>query len=509
MLIGIPIRLIVAHQSLFADELSTYWIVATHSLRGVLSLLYGNDKIQHAEITPPLYFVLSWLTTQIGHSPELVRAPSIVAGTLTIPAIYRLGLRTVGRPAAVLAAALTTLSPFMIYYSAEARGYAVMMLLTTLSTLSMLFALDTRRARGWVAYAVCSCGAFYTHYTCVFVLGTQFLWLWWAHPEARRPALLANLGAVAGVLPWVPGLVNDLNSPTLSILSALSPFSVHYARLYLEDWAIGYPLAGTARLTEVPGTAALVMLGLAALMPVAAITTRVHRERSRALTARLDRRLVLIVVLALSVPIGESVASALGNHLLDVRNLAASWPALALSFAALLMTAGPRLRIAAAALAVAAFALGAAKMLEPRYQRPDYQAVAELIERHARPGDVVIDESGVLSPGPLTGLDVTLQKPIAVFRAGIPAERDHPFGLYDRIVPLPEATSAAAAAAHGGRLFVVESRAHGGVVALTQRMTALVEKQIPASYRRIAYYVYPGTVDTFVAIYASRARTRS
>ncbi len=203
------------------------------------------------------------------------------------------------------------------------------------------------------------------------------------------------------------------------------------------------------------------------------------------------------------------MASALGNHLLDVRNLAASWPALALSFAALLMTARPRLRIAAAALAVAAFALGAAKMLEARYQRPGYQAVAELIERHARPGDVVIDESGVLSPGPLTGLDVTLQKPIAVFRAGIPAERDHPFGLYDRIVPLSEATSAAAAAAHGGRLFVIESREHGGGAALIQRMTALVEKHIPASYRRIAYHVYPGSVDTFVSIYASPARTRS
>src|SRR5436305_1528130 len=112
--VGAVIRFLAARQSLFADELSTYWIVATHGLGGVMSLLYGSSAIQHAEITPPLQFVLSWLTSQLGHSPELLRAPSLIAGVATIPAVYLLGLRTVGRRAALLATALTTLSPFMI-----------------------------------------------------------------------------------------------------------------------------------------------------------------------------------------------------------------------------------------------------------------------------------------------------------------------------------------------------------------------------------------------------------
>ena len=91
-LVGVAIRVSYADQTLFADELSTYWIITTNGLAGAISTVHSN-----AEITPPLYFAASWLTTQIGHAPELVRAPSLVAGAASIPLIYLLGLRTVGR----------------------------------------------------------------------------------------------------------------------------------------------------------------------------------------------------------------------------------------------------------------------------------------------------------------------------------------------------------------------------------------------------------------------------
>src|SRR5690242_8158581 len=65
-LFGVVVRVIVAHQPLFADELSTYWIVATHDFGGVMSLMYGTfHNIPHAEITPPLFFILSWITSQV------------------------------------------------------------------------------------------------------------------------------------------------------------------------------------------------------------------------------------------------------------------------------------------------------------------------------------------------------------------------------------------------------------------------------------------------------------
>jgi len=118
-LVGFLIRLANFDQSLLGDELSTYWIIHGHSLGDVLSSVHSND-----EITPPLYFILGWLSLKIGSDPEWVRLPSLLAGTATIPLIYVLGARTVGRAAGLVACAVFAFSPFMIYYSDEARSYA-------------------------------------------------------------------------------------------------------------------------------------------------------------------------------------------------------------------------------------------------------------------------------------------------------------------------------------------------------------------------------------------------
>ena len=171
----------------------------------------------------------------------MLRAPSFLAGVAAIPLVYLVGARTVGRTAALVAAAITALSPFMIYYSTEARGYELMVALALLSTLAMLVAIDDRRARWWALYAASSCAAVYTHYTAVFVLAAQLIWLLWARPEARRPALLANLGAALAFLPWITGLIADLNSPTTKILGALEPFDLDSVRIVLEHWSMGYP----------------------------------------------------------------------------------------------------------------------------------------------------------------------------------------------------------------------------------------------------------------------------
>src|SRR4051794_5684031 len=55
---GSTLRIAALQQSLFGDELSTYWLVSTHGLSSMLAEI--RDTI---EITPPLSFVLSWLTT--------------------------------------------------------------------------------------------------------------------------------------------------------------------------------------------------------------------------------------------------------------------------------------------------------------------------------------------------------------------------------------------------------------------------------------------------------------
>ena len=103
----------------------------------------------------------------------------------------------------MVAAALTALAPFMIFYSAEARAYSPAIALVLLSSLALLTAVRDPRARWWVAYGAASCAAVYTHYTSLFPLAAQLLWVLWAHPGARKAALLANAGAALAFLPWL------------------------------------------------------------------------------------------------------------------------------------------------------------------------------------------------------------------------------------------------------------------------------------------------------------------
>ncbi len=493
--VGAVLRVLIARQSVFADELSTYWISVRHSLGGVLSLLYSTGRIQHAEITPPLSFLTSWLTTRVGSSPELLRLPALVAGTATIPLIYRLGIETVGRRAALLAAALTTFAPFMIYYSAEARAYGLLMLFVTGAVLSILLALKSGRRRYWVLYAVCAAATFYTHYTGLFVLGVSLVWVLWTQPQARRTALVATGGAVVLALPWIPGLIADAQSPTVKILSALSPFTANAVRTDIEHWSIGYPYS-IVGLRQLPGTGALILLAASVLLTAAGLLWRARRRG----LVRPTPVLWLVFGLMLATPVCEALASATGNHIIGTRDLAASWPFLVLFGSALAVRAGRRLGMAAAALAVVAFAWGAIRMLEPRFQRPDYQGAADYVATKATASDVVIDMTGALSPGPLTGFDITFHRDLSVVRARSPAEHDHPFTVFDPVVSTAAGAERAAALAHGHRIFVVYP-----TLAATEHLNPIGAGQLPAGYRLASIRIFPGIEPTVVAVYSGPA----
>jgi hypothetical protein len=499
--LGLAIRLRLAGQSIFADEISTYSIVSTHDLPGVWSVVHGDQ-----EITPPLYFLLSWLTTRIDLSPELLRAPSLLAGTATIPLTYLLGLRTVGRAAALAGAAIASFSPFLIFYSSEARGYALATVLVLLSTLSLLQAADDGRRLWWLAYGACSCAAVYTHYTVIFALGVQLLWVLLARPRARVPALTANAAAALGFLPWLSGLRADLHSPTTDILNALDVVNLHTARVTLEHWVIGHPLAFQATgLRELPGWPGLLMLGLGLVVAVAGLALRRSRRR-RARPERLDQAL-LVPALAAEVPVGLVLASAIGVNVLSVRHLAVAWPALSLALGWLVVAAPPPVRYGAPALVIGAFALTALEMLEPRFQRPDYLGAAAFTDRHARRGDVVLDGTN-LSPAPITAMDAALQRRLPVFHLGrYRVEFEH-FRVLAGPPPTAQVARRAAAAAHGARVFLIASEStiapgHPERGPVVQAVGAALPRHRPVRIVR-----YPGILRLALLVYAPRASPR-
>jgi hypothetical protein len=204
-------------------------------------------------------------------------------------------------------------------------------------------------------------------------------------------------------------------------------------------------------------------------------------------------------MLVLATPVCESVASAAGSHIIGTRDLAASWPFLALLGSALAVRAGRRLGVATAALAIVAFAWGAVRMLEPRFQRPDYQGAAGYVAAKATGSDVVVDMTGALSPGPLTGFDITFHRDLSVVRARSPAENDHPFTVFDPVVSTAAGVRRAAELAHGHRIFVVYP-----TLAATEHVDPIPTGLLP-SYRLTFRRVFPGIEPTLVTVYSGAA----
>jgi len=184
-------------QSLSGDEGVTSSLLQM-SLGDMLS------AVPDTESTPPLYYVLAWLWTQVfGHGEVGMRSLSALAGTATIPALYAAGRALASERVGVIAAGLAAVSPLLVWYSQEARSYSLLVLLAALSLWALARALEAprpRRLAGWAAL----CGlALATHYYAGFLVLGEAAWLV-SRTRPRRAALLACVSVAGAALALLP-----------------------------------------------------------------------------------------------------------------------------------------------------------------------------------------------------------------------------------------------------------------------------------------------------------------
>src|SRR5260221_2222158 len=67
----------------------------------------------------------------------------------------------------------------LLWYSQEARGYALLALLTAVAALYFVRALDGGRRRDFTAWGVASALALATHYFAIFPIALEAAWLLW------------------------------------------------------------------------------------------------------------------------------------------------------------------------------------------------------------------------------------------------------------------------------------------------------------------------------------------
>src|SRR6266536_2507679 len=180
-LLALLLRVLAARQSLAGDELFTLEIADRPTLGDVIHGVSGP-----LEITPPGFFVVAWAFAKLGDPTYWLKAPSVIAGTLTVPVTYAIGKRTVGRAAGLIGAALLAVSPYAVFYGSEARAYALTGLLVAVATLLLLVALERDRWPWWVAFGASLAAAMYAHYVAAFPLLALVAWALWYHRDRWR-----------------------------------------------------------------------------------------------------------------------------------------------------------------------------------------------------------------------------------------------------------------------------------------------------------------------------------
>lgn len=362
------LRLSQIHQGLFGDELFTYgWTAGS------------TPHVGNAD-NPPLFFLLAWLAARLGDPTVTIRLPSLLLGTATVPVIFVLGRQMAGDAAGVFAAALFALDPFAIFYGVEGRPYATMVFCVALSTLAVVQASRTHSWRWWALYTVAVTGATYSHFSSIFVIGTQALWSLWACRARLREPLLANALAVLLYLPW---LSHVHGHQTLNIIAVLG--SLHFTSVISDILSVfgGYPFVSLRHIPTVP--LFVVLLGLSAVS-VLALVIALQRGRLRALRSDM----VLLGLTAIATPVGLLLYSLLVVDIWGSRQLLASLPAVCVLVGAgwAVMPRGRGNLMAAGALAV--MLVGSLISFAPTYRRPDLPAIARYIEAHSNSPTTVV-----------------------------------------------------------------------------------------------------------------------
>ena len=167
-LAGLALRLAVP-RGLWLDE-----AISVHQAN--LSFHDMFENLQFGDRHPPLHHITLWLTVRaFGDGEMAVRLPSLIAGTLVIPALYLLGRELYDRRTGLVAAAFGAASPLLIWYAQEARMYAFVTLFGLLALWTQLRAIRNPSWVNWAAYILATAALLWSHYFGLLLIGVQQL----------------------------------------------------------------------------------------------------------------------------------------------------------------------------------------------------------------------------------------------------------------------------------------------------------------------------------------------
>ncbi len=354
IVVAAGIRIItIDNQSFWMDEALTAY--EAHLPFGAML-----NTVAHVETTPPLYFFLIWAWAHVLGTGEIaLRSLSTLAGIALVPIAFLCARELTSRRAGLVAAALVTVNPFLIWYSQEARAY---MLLAALSGASFLWFIRARREpsrRNLAWWGVFSCAAVMTHFFAGFAVAPEAVWLLWV--ARTRVAVLAVAVVAAVQAAMLPFALIDTGHG-VGWIAAIPPLN-RISETALE-WMVSILYRTTTIKTGlVAGAAVILVIALALGFGGDRLTWRAAK------VGAVIGGVVILIPLALG---------ALGQDYFLSRNLIPAFIPLVTVVAAACVA--PRARVLGGALAIgliAVFALSAIRVqTKPYLQRPQWRNVA-------------------------------------------------------------------------------------------------------------------------------------
>lgn len=407
------------------------------------------------DIHPPLYYYLLHVWVRlVGQSEFAVRSLSALAGAALVGATYVVGQRLFGRLAAIVAALVSALSPFQIYYSQEARMYVFVSLFGLFSMAAygrLLAGLLGETSGGRSSFhrrhwgLVLSCGAYilasvlmiysqYFGFTLLLAQNIGFLvWLLWRRRELGRSAFNAvpcwvgmQLCVALCYLPWLALSWRSLrNWPAIAAPLPLARLATDVMRVFALGQTVGNgPSAG------------LVSWAFALLVAVGMFYPRDVSEASAGPKDRPQRKDlwgVALMALYLLVPVLAMYGFSLHRPMYRPKFLLLATPAYYLLLARGVVACGRwvgRLTRARwispaciAALVVVVCIASACSLshlyFDTRYYRDDYRGIVAYINATAGPEDAIlinapsqIETVAYYYRGPLAQYPLPLERPM-------------------------------------------------------------------------------------------------
>lgn len=153
-------------QSIRLDESQSIWI-ATKTVSAIL-------KFTAEDVHVPLYGTILHFWIQLfGTNIVNVRTLSLLFFIISLPIIYLVIKESSTKHVALLTVSLFSLSPFVIWFTSEARMYTLFILVTSINHLFFLRMIRSDGKTAKFGYFLSTVFGFYTHYFFIFLIITQ------------------------------------------------------------------------------------------------------------------------------------------------------------------------------------------------------------------------------------------------------------------------------------------------------------------------------------------------